>query len=188
PRLDSCPPERYERNRAIARATAGWMERYFTTRDRADTLAAARGLRPDGAAREKERGSQMAGSDESVIIAGEARRRALAAQEWRAELGKEVSSAPTLVSDPEGKVYVVEDGRRRRVSAGLLVPALERALGPVRAVSEAELASWTEGVPVEVLEAPSAPPFVVIGGERRSLRGLPLPHTVDEGLLTALPK
>lgn len=34
PRLASCPPERFARNRAIARATAGWMQRYFTTRDR----------------------------------------------------------------------------------------------------------------------------------------------------------
>jgi glycosyltransferase involved in cell wall biosynthesis/GT2 family glycosyltransferase len=34
PRLESCSPERFARNRAIARATAGWMRRYFTTRDR----------------------------------------------------------------------------------------------------------------------------------------------------------
>jgi GT2 family glycosyltransferase len=34
PRLPSVEPERFARNRAIARATAGWMQRYFTTRDR----------------------------------------------------------------------------------------------------------------------------------------------------------
>jgi GT2 family glycosyltransferase len=33
PRLDSCDPERFARNRATARAVAEWMERYFTTRD-----------------------------------------------------------------------------------------------------------------------------------------------------------
>jgi GT2 family glycosyltransferase len=34
PRLDSCDPERFARNRATAAAAAGWMARYFTARDR----------------------------------------------------------------------------------------------------------------------------------------------------------
>jgi GT2 family glycosyltransferase len=34
PRLASCDPDRFERNRATARAVAGWMEKYFTIRDR----------------------------------------------------------------------------------------------------------------------------------------------------------
>ncbi|MDQ1479389.1 MAG: hypothetical protein QOI44_250 [Actinomycetota bacterium] len=34
PRLASCEIERFERNRATARAVAGWMEKYFTIRDR----------------------------------------------------------------------------------------------------------------------------------------------------------
>ena len=34
PRLASCEPERFARNRATARAVAGWMEKYFTIRDR----------------------------------------------------------------------------------------------------------------------------------------------------------
>ena len=34
PRIASCAPERFERNRATARAVAGWMEKYFTIRDR----------------------------------------------------------------------------------------------------------------------------------------------------------
>jgi GT2 family glycosyltransferase len=34
PRLASCTVERFERNRATARAVAGWMEKYFTIRDR----------------------------------------------------------------------------------------------------------------------------------------------------------
>jgi GT2 family glycosyltransferase len=34
PRLESCPPDRFARNRAITRATAQWMDRYFTTRDK----------------------------------------------------------------------------------------------------------------------------------------------------------
>ena len=34
PQLSTCDDERFSRNRAIARSTAGWMERYFTTRDK----------------------------------------------------------------------------------------------------------------------------------------------------------
>ena len=34
PRLPVCDMERFERNRATARAVAGWMEKYFTIRDR----------------------------------------------------------------------------------------------------------------------------------------------------------
>jgi GT2 family glycosyltransferase len=36
PRLDTCPPDRFARNRATAQGVAQWMERYFTTRDRLD--------------------------------------------------------------------------------------------------------------------------------------------------------
>jgi GT2 family glycosyltransferase len=35
PRLPACAPEIFSRNRATARAVAGWMDKYFTTRDRA---------------------------------------------------------------------------------------------------------------------------------------------------------
>jgi GT2 family glycosyltransferase len=35
-RLDSCDPDRFARNREIARSVAGWMDRYFTVRDRED--------------------------------------------------------------------------------------------------------------------------------------------------------
>ena len=40
PRLETCDEDRFERNRAIARAVAGWMERYFTARDRPGAPAA----------------------------------------------------------------------------------------------------------------------------------------------------
>ena len=36
PRVASCDPRRFARNREIARAAAGWMDRYFSARDRED--------------------------------------------------------------------------------------------------------------------------------------------------------
>jgi GT2 family glycosyltransferase len=39
PRVSTCDPARHARNRATARAVAGWMERYFTIRDQPRTRA-----------------------------------------------------------------------------------------------------------------------------------------------------
>ncbi len=36
PNVSNCEPERFARNREIARAAAGWMDRYFAARDRED--------------------------------------------------------------------------------------------------------------------------------------------------------
>jgi GT2 family glycosyltransferase len=44
PRLASCEPDRFVRNRATARSVAGWMDKYFTIRDRQLERARARGL------------------------------------------------------------------------------------------------------------------------------------------------
>jgi GT2 family glycosyltransferase len=41
PRLESCPPDRHARNRQTAAAVAGWMDRYFTIRDRANAAPSA---------------------------------------------------------------------------------------------------------------------------------------------------
>jgi glycosyltransferase involved in cell wall biosynthesis/GT2 family glycosyltransferase len=48
PRLDECDPERFERNRATARAAAEWMARYFTLRDRPWHAMIRRAVRLDG--------------------------------------------------------------------------------------------------------------------------------------------
>jgi hypothetical protein len=45
PRLGLCDPDRFDRNRATARAVAEWMERYFGARDRPALSIAERGLR-----------------------------------------------------------------------------------------------------------------------------------------------
>jgi GT2 family glycosyltransferase len=42
PRLASCPPDLFARNRATAQSVAQWMERYFSTRDRLEATALVR--------------------------------------------------------------------------------------------------------------------------------------------------
>jgi hypothetical protein len=83
-----------------------------------------------------------------------------------------------LARTPARDVFVVEGGVRREVKSGLLVLALAKVLGPVRDVSASELNHCSDGPPVEVLESGSGPAFVVVGGQRLPLRGLPLPYVV----------
>jgi hypothetical protein len=66
----------------------------------------------------------------------------------------------------------------------MLFAALESLIGTAREVGDAELDRWNEGPPVEVLEAPSGPAFIIVAGRRLTLRGLPLPNpvTTDEML------
>ena len=85
-------------------------------------------------------------------------------------------------------MHVVEDRTRRLVRSGLIGAALEQSIGPVRDASAEELDRWSEGDPVDVLELPGEPPFVVIGGVRRPLRGLPVPRRVDAARLATFPQ
>ena len=62
----------------------------------------------------------------------------------------------------------MEGGYRREVRSGLLAAALEEAFGPRKQVTDREFDRWTDGVPVEVLEAPEGPPFVIVGRQAAS--------------------
>ncbi|MDQ1379698.1 MAG: hypothetical protein QOJ71_417 [Actinomycetota bacterium] len=112
-------------------------------------------------------------------------RRADAGSQWIEQLQLYGSaSAPFLVRNSKRGNFLVEGPLRRRVKAGMLFVALEGVVGASRAIGDAELDRWNEGPPVEVLEAPSGPAFVIVAGRRLTLRGLPLPNpvTADEML------
>jgi hypothetical protein len=98
------------------------------------------------------------------------------------------SEDPHLVSRADRSVYVVEGTTRRRLAVTLLTPALEQVYGARRAIDDDAFHELTEGPPVEVLEGPSGPPFVVVGGRRLALRGLGLPHGADQSVVDALPE
>src|SRR4030095_14921011 len=74
------------------------------------------------------------------------------------------------------------------VRSGVIGAALEEKLGAARAVKDSEFDRWTDGVPVEPLEGPQGPPFVVVGGRRLSLRGMPLPYPVSGDHIALFPK
>ena len=95
---------------------------------------------------------------------------------------------PFLVQTPTRRLYAIDGDLRRQVKAGMLFAALTRVLGTPRQVSDNDLERWSPGPPVEVLESDSGPAFVVIGGRRLPLRGLPLPYLVSSEDMLLFPE
>ncbi len=121
-----------------------------------------------------------------------AARRAEIAGEWVpalvADAPEHRSADPVLVSRPDRALYLVEGTTRRRLTVTLLAPAIEQVYGERRPIDDDEFHQLTEGPPVEVLEGPTGAPFVVLGGRRLAVRGIGLPHGVDQTVVDALPE
>jgi hypothetical protein len=115
-------------------------------------------------------------------------RRAGVANAWLEQLAVSAEGhKPFLVRVGNGKRFLIEGSYRREVPSSILVAALERVVGPCHTVSSDEARRWTDGVPVAVLEGPQGPPFVVVGGKRLSLRGLPVPYAVGAEQMRLIP-
>jgi hypothetical protein len=119
---------------------------------------------------------------------GPAVRRQGAGEGWVDELvaADGVGGEAVLRTAPSGEVVLVEGSLRRPVRAGLLVAALEGVVGRVRPASADELSGTVEGPPVELLEAPTGPPFVVVAGRRHDVRGVPVPYPVSGEVVAGL--
>jgi hypothetical protein len=108
-------------------------------------------------------------------------RRGSSGSEWIEQLQLLAgASDPFLARSPNRGAFVIEGPSRRQVKAGMLFVALERVIGSVRLMQDAEIDRFTEGPPVEVLEAASGPAFIIVAGRRLPIRGLPLPHPVTD--------
>jgi hypothetical protein len=97
---------------------------------------------------------------------------------WLEQLQMHRGGTPFLVQTPTKGSYAIDGNLRRPVKAGMLFSALTRVLGAPREVSDRDLERWSPGPPVEVMESDSGPAFLVVGGRRLPLRGLPLPYLV----------
>jgi len=82
---------------------------------------------------------------------------------------------PPVASDPTADPSVDPDAQPP--VDGAVVPAGESAAAVM----------LVDGPPVEVLEGPDGPPFVVVGGQRLAVRGLPLPHPVGAEVRDSFP-
>jgi hypothetical protein len=98
------------------------------------------------------------------------------------------AAAPALVRRADGAMFVVEGPVRRAVPSGLIAAAIADHFGDPRDARGDELERCSEGPPVEVLEGPRGAPFVVVGGRRLPLRGLPLPHPVTAEEMQSFPE
>lgn len=126
--------------------------------------------------------------DTSHNIPEASARRGRIARNWQFSTERVPLDSLEILEDPNGASYLVEAGERRRIKAGLLMPGLERVVGPRRVVSEKTIERLPEGPPLEVLEGLSGPPFLVLGGQRIPLRGLPVPHPVSPEAVDGLPQ
>ena len=107
---------------------------------------------------------------------------------WLEQLQLHGGGDPYLVRGATKGVFLVEGLLRRQVKSGLIFGALARLLGEPGEVKDAELEKWREGPPVEVLEGGTGPAFVVVGGRRLPIRGLPLPHLVSSEEMLMFPE
>lgn len=113
-------------------------------------------------------------------------RRGGVGDEWLEDL-LDGGEDPRLVVASDGTKWLVEGDVRRAVRAGQLVDVLASHLGAPTDLGPGEEQRWPEGPPVEVLEAPSGAPFIVVGGFRHDLRGVMVTYPVDEDLAARLP-
>ncbi|MBV9951104.1 MAG: hypothetical protein JO291_04080 [Acidimicrobiia bacterium] len=87
---------------------------------------------------------------------------------------------PTLVQDPEGDLFVIEGSLRRPVPRMIVGALLTAEMGQPEPVTAEVIGELDEGPPVDLLQAPSGPPFVIVGGRRRPVNGLAIPHDVED--------
>ena len=107
---------------------------------------------------------------------------------WLEQLQLHGGGDPYLVRSPAKGVFVVEGVLRRRVKSGLLFAALARLFGEPSEIKDSEIDRWREGPPVEVLEGGTGPAFILVGGRRLPVRGLPLPYLVSSEEMMMFPE
>ena len=95
---------------------------------------------------------------------------------------------PHLTRRSDGLVFLVDGDGRRKVKSGLLAAALEVEFGPVQTEGESGYGRAGDAASLEVLAGPSGEPFLVVGGKRHPLRGLPSPRTVDAAEVARFPE
>ena len=93
-----------------------------------------------------------------------------------------------LVRGSDGRVFVIEEREKRSVKSGILAAALEQSFGASRDAPDAELTALPDGVPVELFEGEDGQPFLLVGGEIRRVRGIPLTHPVDTRRIAEIPR
>ena len=101
--------------------------------------------------------------------------------------GKGLEEQPQLFRLPSGKIYLIEAGMKRHVPSLLIVHALQRLFETV-AASEHDLEAYEEGPPVDILSDETGHRYLIAGGMRYPVRGLPVPRPASSEHLTCFPE
>lgn len=115
-------------------------------------------------------------------------RRASVGHGWLEQLQLHGGGDPYLVRAQTKGVFLVEGVLRRQIKSGLLFAALARLLGEPSEIKGIEFERLREGPPVEVMEGGTGLAFVVVGGSRLPVRGLPLPYLVTSEDMLMFPE
>ncbi len=86
---------------------------------------------------------------------------------------------PHLTRRSDGLVFLVDASGRRKVKSGLLAAALEEHLGPIKTDGDDAYGKASEVATIEILAGPNGIPFVVVGGKRLPVKGLPKVRVVE---------
>ncbi len=121
------------------------------------------------------------------------RRRPARANGWLGSLQPRSASplagpGPRLVCAPSGRVFLIENNTKRAVRSGMLSHILENEFGAIIEAQPSQLDAMPTAAPVELLEGPEGRPFLVIAGERRAVRGMPLPYPTGSSQMLRFPK
>lgn len=128
------------------------------------------------------------GGSEGTVWSTLTIRRGTSGSGWLEQLQLQGGGDPYLVRGATKGVFLVEGVLRRQIKSGLIFGALARTLGEPKLVKDSEVERWHEGPPVEVMEGGTGPAFIVVGGRRVPLRGLPLPHLVSTEEMLMFPE
>ncbi len=106
---------------------------------------------------------------------------------WPAELAAGATGTPVLVERADGHTVVVEAGTTRMVNPPVLAIALAQVLDHAD-IPEDELRSLPKGPAVTALKATGEPAFVVVGGRRHAIGGLPITRHIDADRYAQFPE
>jgi predicted O-methyltransferase YrrM len=106
---------------------------------------------------------------------------------WIAQLREYVATEqPRLVQTQTGTIYLFEAGMKRHVTTWLIVRALEDLFGPLTK-SKGSLDQFGDGPPVEILADTDGRLYLIAGGQRYPVRGLPVPLAASPERLALFP-
>ncbi|MCU1354162.1 MAG: glycosyl transferase family 2 [Acidimicrobiales bacterium] len=95
---------------------------------------------------------------------------------------------PYLTRRSDGVVFMIDVAGRRKVKSGLVAAALEEEFGPPRAEGEQSFERSEKAPAMDVLVSPDGYPFVIVGGKRLPLKGLPVPRPATAAELDRFPE